>query len=50
MLSRNMVHCDNEEMEIQEEKVICKEGMFSSINVSTGYQPTHNKNVFLLYI
>ena len=38
MLSRNMVHCDNEEVEIQEEKVICEEGMFSSINVSTGYQ------------
>lgn len=37
MLSRNMVHCDNE-LEIKEEKVVCKEGMFSSISVSTGYQ------------
>jgi len=37
MLFRNMVHCDNEEVEIEEQEVICKEGMFSSINVSTGY-------------
>lgn len=38
MHSRNTVHCDNEEVEIQEEKVICKEGMFSCIDVNTGYQ------------
>lgn len=31
MLSRNRVHCHNEEMKTQEAKVICKEGMLALV-------------------
>lgn len=48
MLSRNMVHCDNE-LQIKEERVVCKEGMFSSISVSTGYQHAIKISYFMRY-
>lgn len=46
----NMVPCDNEEGEIQEGKVICKEGIsFFCIAVNTGSQHVVKYNNFVRY-